>query len=587
MSLLMQALKTAEQLKQKQLSSPAEESSKKEPELASTSDANAAPEIEPNTPYPSLPAISEAATNTHESAVTETKLDLPALELQLEVSKVEAALVHEEPELKQTAAKSPPVESQALALESVDDTPPSQTNPVAPELAKSIAAPEAPAAPLAMALVETSSEEQSDKTNKKDRSSTPRTGQERKQASAEAAERVSLEQKKAQSVFASKQTNHSRRRKLYLGVTLVFFIVCGAAGFYYVETTLQNIEMSTQSNSAPITAPNPVPTPAPTPASSTTAQQSATGPTSSTTSTASTTTTSAPPAPRPAPAAADKQTTTANRQALDVPSANVAATSNGPIPISSSTQIDKRTSNTLTTADVEPRERSAARPASPKSANAEQTEQTVQTKGTEEIRIHKGTTSETTNNNLTKAYQLFSSGNLDAARALYENVLRQDPNNRDALLGTAAIAMNQKQMSQAAAIYSRLLDLDPLDPEASAGLTSLRHGEPEQSESQLKKVLAQSPESGATLFELGNLYARQSRWADAQHLYFRAFGTAPGNADYAYNLAVSLDHLGQRKLALDYYQQAISLTEKTPGNFDRQGTKSRIDQLQQVVNMGK
>ena len=49
---------------------------------------------------------------------------------------------------------------------------------------------------------------------------------------------------------------------------------------------------------------------------------------------------------------------------------------------------------------------------------------------------------------------------------------------------------------------------------------------------------------------LGNQLAQQGRWSEAQQEYFKAFASEPDNADFAYNLAVSLDHLRQPKLAL-------------------------------------
>jgi Tfp pilus assembly protein PilF len=179
---------------------------------------------------------------------------------------------------------------------------------------------------------------------------------------------------------------------------------------------------------------------------------------------------------------------------------------------------------------------------------------------------------------LVKAYQSFLSGDTGTAQQLYHKVLQQEPNNRDALLGMAAIALKQKQTGQAAAYYAKLLDLDPADPEAQAALIGLQgQSDPTQSESRLKKVLIQNPQAGAAHFALGNLYTQQSRWAEAQQSYFRAYSSAPGNADYAFNLAISLDHLNQSKLALEYYQRALA--QPGPANFDKGAAKSRIAEL--------
>lgn len=199
------------------------------------------------------------------------------------------------------------------------------------------------------------------------------------------------------------------------------------------------------------------------------------------------------------------------------------------------------------------------------------------------IRIRQSAATSQLNPTLGKAYQSFLSGDTGAAQQLYQKVLQQEPNNRDALLGMAAIALKHKQAGQAAAYYGKLLDLDLADPEALAALIGLQgQTDPTQSESRLKKVLMQNPQADAAHFALGNLYTQQSRWAEAQQSYFRAYSSAPGNADYAFNLAVSLDHLNQGKLALDYYQRALA--QPGPANFDKSSVQTRIRELLQPAD---
>ena len=194
------------------------------------------------------------------------------------------------------------------------------------------------------------------------------------------------------------------------------------------------------------------------------------------------------------------------------------------------------------------------------------------------IRIRQSAATSQLNPTLGKAYQSFLSGDTGTAQQLYQKVLQQEPNNRDALLGMAAIALKHAQAGQAAAYYGKLLELDPTDPEALAALIGLQgQTDPAQSESRLKKILLQNPQADAAHFALGNLYSQQSRWPEAQQSYFRAYGISPGNADYAFNLAVSLDHLNQGKLALDYYQRALA--QPGPANFDKSSVQARIREL--------
>ena len=72
-------------------------------------------------------------------------------------------------------------------------------------------------------------------------------------------------------------------------------------------------------------------------------------------------------------------------------------------------------------------------------------------------------------------------------------------------------------------------------------------------------------------FTLGNQLAQQGRWAEAQQEYFKAFAAEPDNADFAYNLAVSLDHLRQPRLALEYYRRALALAEGARRELRRRG----------------
>ncbi|MDD5240472.1 MAG: tetratricopeptide repeat protein [Sulfuricella sp.] len=196
------------------------------------------------------------------------------------------------------------------------------------------------------------------------------------------------------------------------------------------------------------------------------------------------------------------------------------------------------------------------------------------------IRFRQNIAANQVNPTLSGAYQAFISGNIEVAQQQYHKILQQEPNNRDALLGLAAVALNRKQTGQAAAYYAKLLELDPSDPEALAGLIgSQGQIDPVQSESRLKKILAQNPQAGAIHFALGNLYSQQSRWAEAQQAYFRAYSSTPGNADYAFNLAISLEHLSQGKLALDYYQRALA--QSGPASFDKLAVQRRIQELQQ------
>jgi Flp pilus assembly protein TadD len=193
-----------------------------------------------------------------------------------------------------------------------------------------------------------------------------------------------------------------------------------------------------------------------------------------------------------------------------------------------------------------------------------------------------------TNQQLLDAYASLQSGELATASTQYQQVLEQFPNNRDALLGNAAIAMRQGNLLHAREFYSRLMQLNPKDPLARTGLLqTVQEIDPAQHEQELQRLVQQHPDVAPLLFALGNLYAAQRRWNEAQSAYFDAFLFARQsndgaiNPDYAYNLAVSLEQLNQPKAALDYYRQAQTLASAVSPGFDRQELTRRIAFLEQ------
>jgi tetratricopeptide (TPR) repeat protein len=178
-------------------------------------------------------------------------------------------------------------------------------------------------------------------------------------------------------------------------------------------------------------------------------------------------------------------------------------------------------------------------------------------------------------------YAAYVSGDFARAKEHYEQAVREEPGNRDALLGLAAVEARGGRAAAAEALYLRLLQADPRDAHAQAALLGLRGGriDPVAAESRVKSLLAAEPGAAVLHFALGNQLALQGRWPEAQQEYFKAFAAEPGNADFAYNLAVSLDQLRQPRLALDYYRRALELAGKAGASFDSDAARERVAQL--------
>lgn len=185
---------------------------------------------------------------------------------------------------------------------------------------------------------------------------------------------------------------------------------------------------------------------------------------------------------------------------------------------------------------------------------------------------------------LNRGYGAFQRGDDAAAKRAYRRVLQQQPNNRDALLGLAALAYRQGEWEAAASLYIRLLNLDPRDSVAQAALLSMQQNlDPVASESRIKLLLEREPDAPYLHFSLGNFYSMQSRWAEAQQAYFNAYRVDADNADYAFNLAVSLDHLAQADAALKYYRRAMELASGQSVGFQAAMVQERIANMANSV----
>lgn len=179
---------------------------------------------------------------------------------------------------------------------------------------------------------------------------------------------------------------------------------------------------------------------------------------------------------------------------------------------------------------------------------------------------------------LMNAYLAYRSGKLDEARQRYLAIFEKDARNPDVLLGLGAIAQQQGANRLAAQYFGRVLLLDPRNAAANAGMAALSADE-DYSESRMKNLLREQSNSTVLHFALGNLYARQSRWGEAQQAYFNAHRLEPGNAESAFNLAVSLEHLGMKSLAAHYYRHAMQLDASHDAGFDHAQISRRIDEL--------
>jgi tetratricopeptide (TPR) repeat protein len=181
---------------------------------------------------------------------------------------------------------------------------------------------------------------------------------------------------------------------------------------------------------------------------------------------------------------------------------------------------------------------------------------------------------------LRAAYAALIAGDYNSASRLYEQLAQSDPRNIDVLLGQAAVALHRVDTDAARNHYMAVLRLEPTNAVAQGALLAL-FGRADYATAELRLNELASREPVAFLYQaLGTLYAEQGLWPQAQHAYFQAHRLDGRNADHAYNLAVSLEHIGQRGQAAVYYRRAVELASARPTSaFDVAVAQDRAARL--------
>ncbi|MFA7399375.1 MAG: tetratricopeptide repeat protein [Sideroxydans sp.] len=323
-----------------------------------------------------------------------------------------------------------------------------------------------------------------------------------------------------QTLFAAKKKKEAPRFRWKLGLVPTTFLICSIIGSIYGYYVWRELNPPLRVAERPVTPP------APTPIS----------------------------APAPPPLVAHITPTVATP-----PQPSAAETT----PAVTAPAIEKPA--TLNYTIAKPRAKGTARPAAPKTPSG--------------MSIERQQVTDTITPALMDAYQAYQRGDYTTASQGYKEVLKRDERNRDALLGLGAIAQQQGQDQAAQHYYRQVLLLDPRDSVALGAMAAYSANNGVDTESQLKQMLSEQPRSAALNYALGNVYADQSRWGDAQQAYFNARMLEPSNAQFTYNLAVSLDHLGQSKLAAQYYQQALQLDPASNAGFDHAQAQRRLNEL--------
>ncbi|NOQ68672.1 MAG: hypothetical protein GQ573_00950 [Gammaproteobacteria bacterium] len=81
---------------------------------------------------------------------------------------------------------------------------------------------------------------------------------------------------------------------------------------------------------------------------------------------------------------------------------------------------------------------------------------------------------------------------------------------------------------------------------------------------------------------MANIYAQQNKWKSAQQYYFNAWQYDNENADYIFNLAVSMDQLSKQQQAINFYKDSLVKSLNKQVSFSRKAVQKRINELSEL-----
>ncbi len=163
------------------------------------------------------------------------------------------------------------------------------------------------------------------------------------------------------------------------------------------------------------------------------------------------------------------------------------------------------------------------------------------------------------------AYKAYQNKDFVMAEKLYLEAIAMNSRSLSAFFGLGAIAISRGEYNKALSFYKRAEEINPNHPKVQKALAQLLSlaGSDSGQRQDLKSLISEHPNDPNLPFALGNWYAKNGNWVQAQKHYFNAYKLDNEKFDFALNLAVSLDHLGEYSLAKKYYKIALSLGDNS------------------------
>jgi len=194
-------------------------------------------------------------------------------------------------------------------------------------------------------------------------------------------------------------------------------------------------------------------------------------------------------------------------------------------------------------------------------------------RGSMDIKIAVKTPKFDSNYQLEQAYNALAAGHTSEAIDMYNTILVNDPENKNALFGLATSYHRVGQLEKARPLYTKLLTIDPGNRDGLNNFLVLMADEaPEEALVQLEKLEERNPQFSPIPAQMAVIYQKLGNFDKASEKMFHAIELSPENLTYRYNLAIMLDKQKKYDEAAKLYHQIVEAYKRgdaIPGNIDK------------------
>jgi len=167
--------------------------------------------------------------------------------------------------------------------------------------------------------------------------------------------------------------------------------------------------------------------------------------------------------------------------------------------------------------------------------------------------------SKSARSNVAAGYEALIRGSYDTALGFYDEALKEEPNSVLALLGRGAALQKLGRGQEAQSAYEQVLKLDPQSREALTNMTVvIGERAPQDALTRLLELEREYAVFSPIKAQIGLAYAKMGSLPQALDYFRRALALSPETVMYHYNMALVLDHMGRREQAVASYERVLA-----------------------------